>query len=149
MNSERWAVSGNPTEAPGSAFAPTVILRLLFAVHCLPSYVGHLDLAQRGRLGGADLGITVGARAPDAPDRGADLLVRRAAAHERAQIVSGGREQAGVDHAVGREARAAAVAAKSLGHRRDAADLAAPVPVMPALGDLPGVVRVGGVEGGF
>ena len=85
-------------------------------------------------------------RRPDAADRVVQLLVGRAAADERAQVVPLRREEAGVEAALGRDPRARAVAAERLRDGGDDADLAAAVAVAPAPGDLAAVVLLGRLE---
>src|SRR5260221_5118588 len=104
--------------------------------------VAHLDLRQRRRVLRPDLRIAVGALVPDRGQIVADLRVAAATAHERTQIVTRRREQARVELAVGGGARAGALPAERLRHRRDDADLAAAVYITPALGDFAGVIRV-------
>src|ERR1700739_221981 len=102
----------------------------------LAADIRHLDLRQRSCMLGTNLGVAVGALQPDRRDIVAYLVVARASAHQRAQIVAGGREETGVEPAVGGESCARAVAAEGLRHRRNHADLARAVAIAPALGDL-------------
>src|SRR6476659_8259225 len=111
-----------------------------------PADVAHLDLRQGARVFRADLRIAVGAPRPDSRKMVADLVVGRAAAHERAQVDAFGGEQTGVELAVGRKARPCAVAAKGLRHRGDDADLSAAVAVAPARGNLARIVGVDRLE---
>src|SRR5581483_5417679 len=104
--------------------------------------VTHLDLALLGGLRGADLGIAIRARAPDAPDDAGQLVVGRAAAQRPTQVGAGSREQAGVELPFGGEPGAGAIAAEGVRHRRDETDLACAVEVAPSLGDLAAIVRV-------
>src|SRR5262245_25628712 len=89
--------------------------------------IGHLHLRKVYRVVRADLRVAIGPSAPDPPDLGADLLVRRPAAHDRAQVVAANAEQARVQASLGRQPRARAVAAERLCDRGDHADLAAAV----------------------
>ncbi len=66
----------------------------------------------------------------------------RRAPHERAQVAAFGREETGVQTAVGGEARTGAVGAERLGDRGDDADLPRAVAVAPPLGDLARVLRL-------
>ena len=59
----------------------------------------------------------------------------------------GGGEQAGVELAVGRQARSSAVAAKRLSDRRDHADLPLPIAEAPAASDLAAIVRLSRLQG--
>src|SRR5205823_1926534 len=97
---------------------------------------GHLDLVQPGRLAGALLGVAVRALDPCRGDRGADVIVGCAGAHETAQVAARGGEEAGVQAAVSGEPGPGAVGAERLGDRGDDADLPGSVGVPPALGDL-------------
>ena len=96
------------------------------------------------RCGSPSSGRRAASRSPRSASR--ELVVGRAAAQQRAQVVAARGEEAGVELALGREPRARAVAAERLRHRRDHADLAAAVAVAPALGDLAAVVRVDRLE---
>src|SRR5262249_3398403 len=98
---------------------------------------------------GALLGIAVGAARPNPRDLPAQLGVARALAQRHAQIGPPGREQTGHQLALDREARARTASAERLRDRRDHADLARPVWIAPALGDLAGVVRIDRLEGVF
>ena len=84
----------------------------------------HLDFRVRGGRGGAQLGVAVGARDPDAADDAREVFIRCAGAQRGAQIVTGAGEEACVEPALGGDARACAVAADGLGDGRDDADLA-------------------------
>src|SRR6266545_4126020 len=112
----------------------------------LSADVAHLDLVERDRPFGPDLGVAVGARVPDLGDLRRDLVVGSAAAEERAEVGALRREEAGVELALGGEARAGAVLAERLRHGRDHPDLALAVQVAPALGDLAGIVRRGRLD---
>src|SRR5450432_867023 len=79
--------------------------------------VAHLDLGQRLRAFRADLGIAVAALRPDRSEVVGDVLVSAAAAQQRAHVVALGREKARIELAVGRQARARAVAAERLRDR--------------------------------
>src|SRR4051794_28997562 len=109
-----------------------------------PADVVHLDptlaAAAIGPGEAAQLRVAVAALLPDEADGRRDLGVARAAAHERAQVVAAAGEQAEKELALGREARAVAVAAERARHARDRADLAgdAGIGVAPALGSLAG-----------
>src|SRR5689334_3920395 len=104
-----------------------------------PADVRHLDLRQRRRRGGAQLRVAIAAQAPQRGDGAREALVVGTLAQHRAQVVADRAEQARVHLAVGRQPRAGAVAAERLRDRGDDADLAAPVAITPALGDLAGV----------
>src|SRR5258708_14145607 len=103
---------------------------------------GHLDLVQAGGLAGTLFRIAVRALGPGLGDGLTDRVVRRARAEQTPKIAPGRREEAGVEAAVGREARPGAIGAERLGHRRDDPDLARAVGVAPACGDLARVVRL-------
>src|SRR5437868_6593017 len=104
--------------------------------------VALFDLGQVDGVLGAELGVAVAAAAPDRADRVCELVVRGAAAHERAQAVAAKPEEACVETPLGRDPRARAVAAERLRDRGDDADLAAPVAVAPAPRHLAAVVRL-------
>ena len=70
--------------------------------------------------------------------------VRRVRAQDRPEVVPAHREEARVELSVGREPRPRAVAAERLRHGGDDADLARPVEIAVALGDL---APVGGSDG--
>src|SRR5262245_57181501 len=80
--------------------------------------VVHLDalgaVARIGLAAGAQLGVTVVAVLPDQPDRAGDLLVGVVAAQQGAQVVAVVGEQAEEELALGRQARAVAVAAEGV-----------------------------------
>src|SRR5689334_3849294 len=80
----------------------------------LAADVAHLDLRQRGRLGRAQLRVTIATNSPDGCDRLVELLVGRTAADDCAQVVSARREQAREQPPLGRQARARAAAAERL-----------------------------------
>ena len=105
----------------------------------LAADVGHLDLAQRGRVLGAELRVAVRAALPHRADRGLELVVALFGAELRAQVVTADGEEARVQLPVGREPRPRAVAAERLRHRGDDADLARAVEVPIALRHLPAV----------
>ena len=69
-----------------------------------------------------------------------DLIIRRARAQVRAQVVLGHTEQTGADLAVRSQPDAIAVAAKGLADRRDDSDLAPPIREGPAPGSRGGIV---------
>src|SRR5450755_3169022 len=133
------------------------------ALRCMPRFdesdcgsaadVAHLDLGQRLRPFRAALGIAVPALRPDRGKIVGDCVVGAAAAQERAQIVALGREEAGIELAVGRQARARAVAAKRLRDRGDHTDLTragtAGFQIAPALGNLAPIVRIRWLERKF
>ena len=102
---------------------------------------------QPGRLAGALLGVAVRALDPCRGDRGADVIVGCAGAHETAQVAARGGEEAGVQAAVSGEPGPGAVGAERLGDRGDDADLPGAVGVTPALGDLAPVARPDRNEG--
>ena len=91
---------------------------------------------------GAQLAVAVAAAAPDAADELEQLVVGGAGAQRAAQVHALRGEQAGVERAVGRDARARAVAAERLRDRRDEADFARAVFECVALGDFAAVVAV-------
>src|SRR5512146_1926532 len=93
--------------------------------------VRHLYLGQRGCILRADLRIAIVALSPDLRDRIRDILVRRSAAEQSAEIMTIDREQTGVQLALGREPDAGAGIAERLGDGSDHADLAAPILVAP------------------
>src|SRR5262245_24015400 len=76
--------------------------------------VAHLDLRKRSRLGGADLGVAVGADAPDRGNRLFQLLVGSVAPDERAKVVALCGEQAREQASFRREACTCAAAAERL-----------------------------------
>src|SRR5688572_13481230 len=117
-----------------------------FSRRFLAPDVAHLDLRQGGGRFRAELRVAVGALSPDPGDRVAQLVVRRAATDERAQVVAPEPEEAGVEPALRRDPGARAVAAERLRDRRDQTDLARSVPVAPALRDLASVARFDRLE---
>ena len=104
--------------------------------------VRHLDL-RKTCLCGSQLGIAVGAAAPDAAQQLAQLVVGGAEAERRAKVVAAQREETRVEAALRAEARAGAAAAEGLRDRGDDADLAGAVLVAEAAG---GLVCAGGLE---
>ena len=99
----------------GSAARPGESKRMRHAGACLDrregqlaADVGHLDPVGGGGRRGAQLGVAVAASSPDAGQRRAEVVVVAALAQERPQVVPGASEQAGVELAVGRQARAGA-----------------------------------------
>src|SRR5437773_8680094 len=88
----------------------------------LASDEAHLDLVQAGGVLGAKLRVAIGPLRPDRSDRFRDLVIARAAAHERAQVVALRREEARVQRAIGGKACSGAVRAERLGHRGDDPD---------------------------
>src|SRR5262249_22421855 len=104
--------------------------------------VRHLYFADFPGRRSAQLGVTVSAYAPDRSDTLRDLSVRGAAAQQAAEIGAAGREQTGVQLALGRQARTRAIAAESLRYRRDETDFTGAVAVAPALGHLTAIIRV-------
>src|SRR6266568_9459101 len=107
-----------------------------------PADVGHLDRGRPDRQGGAQLGVAVATPPPDPGQRRAELVVAGTLAEQDPQVVPSGGKQAGVELAVGRQARPSAVAAKRLRHRRDHADLPPPIAEAPAASDLAAIVRL-------
>src|SRR5687768_13982484 len=100
--------------------------------------VVHLDLAQHA-FGGrrlAQFAVAVIAPPPGAANQFDEFGIAGAGAHRRAQVGPGGREQAGVKHAVGGQARARAVAAEWLGHGPNESDLARTVGIGVTFRDL-------------
>src|SRR5438552_12312253 len=73
-------------------------------------------------------------------------LIRSTAAQQRFQVLLGEAEQAGADFAVGGQAKAIAMAAKRLAHRRDDADLAAAIGERPAFRRFREVRRADGAQ---
>src|SRR5258708_15869994 len=78
---------------------------------------GHLDLVQAGGLAGTLFRIAVRALGPGLGDGLTDRVVRRARAEQTPKIAPGRREEAGVEAAVGREARPGAIGAERPGPR--------------------------------
>src|SRR5471032_1884751 len=70
---------------------------------------------QAAGIDGAEFGITVAAGAPQIGQHGGYFFVAAAFAQQRAQIVAAAGEQAGVQLALGGQARARAVLAEGLG----------------------------------
>ena len=91
----------------------------------------------------AQLAVAVRAPLPDRTDQLQQLVIARAAAQWRSQVGAFGREQAGIEFAVGGQAGARAVAAEGLRDRGDEADLTTAVVECVAARDL---ARVGRVE---
>src|SRR2546423_14451785 len=100
-----------------------------------PADEAHLDLLEAGGLTGAQLGVAILARGPHRLDRGADVVIARAGAHERAEVVALCREEAGVQRSVRRQAGARAVGAERPPDRRDGPRLPCP---LPGAGGAPG-----------
>src|SRR5581483_7503243 len=90
----------------------------------LATDVGHLDFGQPRRFLSANLGIAIIARLPHRCDLVADLVVARAAAQERLEVVARLREKAGEERALGGEPHPGAARAEGLRDRGDDADLA-------------------------
>src|SRR5215510_6915701 len=113
-----------------AALAPTsTMVGRLAASMCVSRFatsaadVVHLDLVQVGGVAqrGAQLAVAVAPAAPNAAHQFEEFIVAGAGAQRRAQVGALRREQAGIEGAVGRYARARAIAAKRLRHRRDEA----------------------------
>src|SRR3982750_2857880 len=93
----------------------------------------HLDmLARTRRHRAADLAVAVVARMPHRGDESSQLGIARPGAQGAAQVVATVREQAGVELAVGGQARTRAIAAERFRDRTDEADLATAVGECPA-----------------
>src|SRR6185436_5920335 len=82
------------------------------------------------------------AAAPHAADELVQLVVAGAGAQRRAQVGALGREQAGIERAVGRDPRPRAIAAERLRHRGDEAELATAVLEGVTLGHFTAVITL-------
>ena len=87
--------------------------------------IRHLNFLHPRSLFCANFRIIVFALVPDQTYGTCDFLVALARPHERAQIMAGLREQAGVQLAIGRDSGARAGGTKGLRHAGDDADFAA------------------------
>src|SRR3984957_16264036 len=98
--------------------------------------VVHLDLLRPGS-GAAQLlaqfAVAVGTAAPDAANQLQNVRIAGAGAQRCAQIETVGREKTGIEFSLRGQARAAAGAAKWLGHRRNEGHLAAALVETPSL----------------
>src|SRR5690349_1882297 len=138
----RYSVSGcSPaievgTISPRSLNASTSVVagRAASVSWGLAANVRHLDFGLPCRFFRSYFRIPIGTTLPYRGDLIADLVIRGATAHQRLQVVPGLREEAGEEGALGGEAHAVAGGAERLRHRRDDADLAAAVDIVPALG---------------
>src|SRR5690349_9860327 len=122
--SSRATAAGSLTVASADAsrkvavFAPTSTIVGRFAasrcVSLLATDVVHLDLVQVGGAAqrGAQLAVAVGAAGPHGADRVVELVVAGARAQRGAQVRALRGEQARIEGAVGRQARARAIAAE-------------------------------------
>src|SRR5215210_5655615 len=109
--------------------------------------VGHLDLGKPGCPGGSQVGIPIGARAPDRRDGRLQLGLACAAPDERAQVMALAREEAREEAPLGGDPGSGACAAEGASHRGDDSDLALSVAIAVALGDLPRIGRVDRLQG--
>src|SRR5271170_890441 len=108
--------------------------------------VGHLDLrrlwrAPTGCPGQRAFGrVAIRAGAPHLADPPRELRVGSSRPQQRAQVLASGGEQARVEPALGGQPGAGAARAEGLADGVDEADLAGPVAVAPARGDLAGSI---------
>src|ERR1039457_27468 len=112
----------------------------------LPADGEHLDSRPVGGGFGAELGVAIGAHPPDRADRRRETGVRDAVAQRPPQVRPVEGEQAGVELALGRQARPRARTAERLADRSDHAHFAVTVAIAPAIGDLAGIVGREGLE---
>src|SRR3984957_17588044 len=96
----------------------------------------NLDILRAG-VGAAQMlaqfAVAVGTATPDAADQVQNVRIAGAGAQRCAQIETVGREKTGIELSLRGQARAAAGAAKWLGHRRNEAHLAAAIVETPSL----------------
>src|SRR5918999_2032618 len=130
-----------------SRLASSVYARLTRAKPGLSANVGHLDLGEVERLGGADLGVAVVPRTPDRAERVRHVGVGGAAPQESADVEALRRKEAGEEPALRREAGTRAGAAERLRHGRDHPHLTAAVAVAIAARHLSGVIGADALEG--
>src|SRR5579862_2418992 len=151
------AAAAANTRATRTAAARMLLLLMPFLSTIRPALEGtayaasaadvrHFHLRQGGGLGGAELGIAVGAPRPDAAKAVGQLLVGRSCAERGPEVVPADGEQAGVEAPLGRQPGARAAAAERLRHRGDDADLTGAVAVAPAQRGRVGALRLERLE---